>query len=213
MGTEKTTTAIRILVVDNHPIVRSGLTMLLKHEPGMEAIAEASNGVEAVALFRQHTPDITLMDVRMPERNGIEATVAIRAEFPQARIILLSTYDGDEEIYRGLQSGAKAYVFKDSPCEELLATIRTVHSGQKCISPGASAKLVERMMSQELTERESEVLRLMAKGYSNQEIAGALFIAEGTAKFHVNHILTKLSVSDRTQAVLVALKRGIVSLT
>lgn len=213
MDSKKTTDPIRILVVDNHPIVRSGLALLLKHEPGMEAIAEASNGSEAVTLFRQHVPDITLMDVRMPEMNGIEATRAIRSEFPKARIILLSTYDGDEEIYQGLQSGAKAYVFKDAPCEDLLAAIRTVHSGQKYLSAGANAKLVERMMSQELTEREHEVLSLMARGYSNQEIAGALFIAEGTAKFHVNHILTKLNVSDRTQAVLVALKRGIVSLT
>lgn len=186
---------------------------MLQYEPDMEAVAQACNGVEAVALYQQHRPDVTLMDMRMPEMSGIEATSAICSAFPRARIILLSTYDGDEGIYRSLQAGAKAYLLKDAPCEELLETIRIVHSGRTRITLGAGAKLVERMAGPELTEREHEVVQLMAKGFSNHEIATALFISEGTVKFHVNHILSKLNVNDRTQAVITALKRGIASLT
>jgi DNA-binding NarL/FixJ family response regulator len=203
---------IRVLIVDDHPVIRTGLALMLRYEGDIEAVGEAGNGQEAVAMFRLCRPDVTLMDLRMPEMDGAKAITAIRAEFPAARIILLTTYDGDEDIYRGLRAGAKAYLLKDAPCEELLETIRRVHSGQKCITIEVGAKLAERIEGPLLTDREREVLRLMAVGKSNQEIGAALFITEGTVKFHVNHILNKLGVNDRTQAVIVALKRGIASL-
>ena len=209
MSHENTKPTIRVLLVDNHPVVRTGLALMLRYEPDMEAVAEASNGTDAINLFRQLLPDITLMDLRMPGMDGTQATTAIRTEFPNARIILFSTYDGDEDIYRGLQAGAKAYLLKDAPCEELLETIRLVASGQTYITAGVGAKLVERIAGTELTEREREVVRLMAKGHSNQNIAVALFITEATVKFHVNNILNKLNVNDRTQAVITAVKRGI----
>ena len=203
---------IRILIVDDHPVVRAGLALMIKYEPGLEAVAEAGNGREAVDLFRLHQPDVTLMDLRMPEMDGTEAITAIRAEFPSARIILLTTYDGDEDIYRGLRAGAQAYLLKDAPCEDLLETIRVVHAGHKRITVGVGEKLASRMEGPELTERERDVIKLMSKGRSNSEIAAALFVSEGTVKFHVNHILNKLDVNDRTQAVIKALKRGIASL-
>ena len=203
---------IRILIADDHPVVRTGLALMLKYEPDMEVVAEAGNGQEAVECYRKHRPDITLMDLRMPEMDGVEALTAIRREFPTARIILLTTYDLDEEIYQGLRAGAQAYLLKDTPCEEILETIRVVHSGRKRITLEVGAKLAERSVFLELTEREMEVLRLMAQGKSNQEIGAALFIAEGTVKFHVNHILNKLDVTDRTQAVIQALKRGLATL-
>jgi two-component system NarL family response regulator len=212
MKPENLTQPIRVLLVDDHPVIRTGLALMLQYESDMEAVAQAANGKEAVTLYREFLPDVTLMDLRMPEMDGADATAAICAEFPTARIILLSTYDGDEDVYRGLRAGAKAYLLKEAPCEELLEAIRVVHSGQTSISTGAGAKLVERMAGPELTEREREVLRLMARGYSNKEIATALFVGEGTVKFHVNHILSKMNVNDRTQAVIAALKRGLASL-
>lgn len=178
----------------------------------MEAVAEASNGKEAVEMFRLHQPDVTLMDLRMPQMEGVEAITTIRAEFPTARIILLTTYDGDEDIYRGLRAGAKGYLLKDASCEQLLEAIRVVHVGRSRIPPSVGAKLAERMSNPELSDREREVVRLMATGKSNQEIGTALGITEGTVKFHVNNILSKLKVNDRTQAVIVALKRGIASM-
>ena len=209
MSEEKT---IRVLIADDHPVVRTGLALMLKYEQDMLTVGEASNGREAVELFRLHRPDVTLMDLRMPEMDGVEATTAIRKEFPNARLILLTTYDGDEDMYRGLRAGARAYLLKDASCEELLETIRMVHAGLKCITLEVGEKLAERMDGPELTEREREVLQLMAKGRSNQEIGADLFITEGTVKFHVNHILNKLDVNDRTQAVIAALKRGLASL-
>lgn len=200
---------IRVLIADDHPVVCMGLALMLKYEPDMEAVGEARNGIEAVALFRQHKPDVTLMDLRMAGMDGVTAITTIRSEFPKARIVVLTTYDGDEDIHQGLRAGAKAYLLKDAPCEEILDTIRVVHAGQKRITREVGEKLAERMSGPELTEREREVLRLMATGKSNQEIGTALFITEGTVKFHVNHILNKLNVNDRTQAVIVALKRGI----
>ncbi len=185
---------------------------MLKYEPDMEAVAEASNGKEAVEMFRLHQPDVTLMDLRMPQMEGVEAITTIRAEFPTARIILLTTYDGDEDIYRGLRAGAKGYLLKDASCEQLLEAIRVVHAGRSRIPPSVGAKLAERMGNPELSDREREVVRLMATGKSNQEIGTALGITEGTVKFHVNNILSKLKVNDRTQAVIVALKRGIASI-
>lgn len=203
---------IRVLIADDHPVVRTGLALMFKYEPDMEAVGEASNGREAVALYHLHRPDVTLMDLRMPDMDGAQATTAIRADFPAARIILLTTYDGEEDIYRGLRAGAKAYLLKDAPCDELLETIRAVYAGQKRITMEVGAKLAERMGGPELSGREREVLRMMATGRSNQEIGAALCITEGTVKFHVNHILTKLDVNDRTRAVIVALKRGLASL-
>jgi DNA-binding NarL/FixJ family response regulator len=204
--------SIRILIADDHPVVRTGLALMLKYEPDMEAVAEASNGKEAVEMFRLHQPDVTLMDLRMPQMEGVEAITTIRAEFPTARIILLTTYDGDEDIYRGLRAGAKGYLLKDASCEQLLEAIRVVHAGRSRIPPSVGAKLAERMGNPELSDREREVVRLMATGKSNQEIGTALGITEGTVKFHVNNILSKLKVNDRTQAVIVALKRGIASI-
>lgn len=204
--------SIRVLIADDHPVVRTGLALMLKYEPDMEAVAEASNGHEAVELFRLHQPDVTLMDLRMPQIEGVEAIATIRAEFPAARIILLTTYDGDEDIYRGLRAGAKGYLLKDASCDELLEAIRVVHAGRSRIPPEVGAKLAERMSNPELSVREQEVVRLMATGKSNQEIGTALGITEGTVKFHVNNILSKLQVNDRTQAVIKALKRGIASL-
>jgi two-component system, NarL family, response regulator len=203
---------IRVLLADDHPILGQGLAMLLECEPDITVVGQALNGREAIALFRQHRPDVTLMDLRMPEVSGVEAIAAIRAEFVQARIIVLTTYDGDEDIYRGLQAGAKGYLLKGTHSEELLNAIRAVYSNQSYIPPHIGAKLAERMSTLELSDRELEVLRLMAKGKANPQISADLKIAESTVRFHVNNILSKLSVSDRTQAVIAAVNRGIVNL-
>ena len=207
-----TDASIRILIADDHPVVRNGLVLLIRYEPGMEAVAEARDGAEAITLYRQHLPDITLMDLRMPNVGGVEAIVTIRQTFPNARIILLTTYDGDEDIYRGLEAGARGYLLKDAPLEQVLEAIRRVHSGQNYVPPEVGAKLVARLSSPQLSDREREVLNLMAKGKSNQAMASELYISEATIKFHITNILSKLQVSDRTQAVLVALKRGIANL-
>ncbi|KAM3092591.1 response regulator [Phormidesmis sp. 146-35] len=203
---------IRVLIVDDHPFMRQGLAAVLDYKPDMRVVGQACNGREAVTLFRQHQPDVTLMDLRMPEMGGVEAIAAIVAEFANAHLIVLTTYDGDEDIYRGLRAGAKGYVLKDAEPEELLAAIRAVHAGQQYIPPAVGAKLAERMGSPELSDRELEVLNQMAMGKSNLEISVTLSIAEGTVKFHVKNILGKLGVSDRTQAMIVALKRGIIAL-
>jgi two-component system NarL family response regulator len=204
--------AIRVLVVDDHPVVRQGLVTMLEEAPDILVVEQAENGREALAVFRQQQPDVTLMDLRMPHMDGVAAITAICAEFPAARIIVLTTYDGDEEIYQGLRSGAKGYLLKDAEPQELLSAIRTVYKGQKHIPPHVGAKLVERMTSPELSDRELEVLQLITTGKSTQAISKALHITERTVNFHINHILSKLGVEDRTQAVIVALRRGIVSL-
>jgi two-component system NarL family response regulator len=203
---------IHILLADDHAVMRDGLAAIMKQEQDMTVVGEASNGKEAVELFRARQPDVTLMDLRMPEMDGVEATTAIRAQFPNARILVLTTYDGDEDIYRGLRAGAKGYLLKDAGREELLEAIRAVHAGQTRIPPDVTAKLLTRMSGPDLSARELEVLRLMTLGSSNQEIAAALFIAEATVRTHVNNILSKLEASDRTQAVTTALRRGIVHL-
>ncbi|MHC5746361.1 MAG: response regulator [Nostoc sp.] len=205
-------TTIRVLIVDDHAVVRKGLATIINRDPEMTVIAQAEDGQQAIALFREYQPDVTLMDLRMPKMGGVEAIMAICAEFKQARIALLTTYDGDEDIYRGLQAGAQGYLLKDSKLGELLNAIRAIHNGQKYIPPEVGAKLLQRMSNPELSERELEVLRLMAQGRGNQEIGTALSIGESTVKSHVNRILSKLGVSDRTQAVITAVKRGIVSL-
>jgi two-component system NarL family response regulator len=204
--------AIQVLIADDHAIFRQGLATIISRDSDMKVIAQAENGQQAIDLFREHQPDVTLMDLRMPEVNGVEAIGAIHAEFKSARIIVLTTYDSDEDIYRGLQAGAKGYLLKETEPDELLNAIRTVYQGQQYIPPDVGAKLVQRLRNPELSERELAVLRAMAQGMSNADIAAALNISEGTVKSHVNRILNKLDVSDRTQAVIVAVKRGIVSL-
>ena len=205
-------TTIRVLIVDDHSIVRQGLATIINRDPEMTVIAQAEDGQQAIDLFREHQPDVTLMDLRMPQMGGVEAITAICAEFKPARIMVLTTYDSDEDIYRGLQAGAQGFLLKDAKPNELLNAIRTIDRGQKYIPPDVGAKLAQRLSNPELSERELEVLRLMAQGMSNLEIGTALNIGESTVKSHVNRILSKLGVSDRTQAVIVSVKRGIVSL-
>jgi two-component system, NarL family, response regulator len=208
------TPPIRILIADDHPVVRSGIAAMLEIDPeaNLQVIGQAKNGYEMAALFAQLQPDIGLVDLRMPEMSGVEAIAEIRSQFPEARLIILTTYDGDEDIYRGLQAGAKAYLLKDTPREELLQCIQAVHAGRSFIPPDIGVRLAERMNSPELSKREREVLQLLPVGMSNSEIGAALQITEGTVKSHVNNILGKLNVGDRTQAVIVGLKRGLISL-
>jgi two-component system, NarL family, response regulator len=204
--------AIRVLVADDHPVVRQGLVAMLEEALDIVVVGQAGNGQEALTIFRHEQPDVALMDLRMPEMDGVAAITAICAEFPTARIIVLTTYSGDEDIYQGLRSGAKGYLLKDAEPEELLFAIRSVHKGQKHIPPQVGAKLLERMASSELSDRELEVLQLITTGKSTQAISKALNITERTVNFHINHILSKLGVDDRTQAVIVAIRRGIVNL-
>lgn len=206
------TPPIQVLIADDHAIFRQGLATIIDRDPEMQVIAQAENGEQAIALFEAHQPDVTLMDLRMPEVEGVAAIGAICAIAKSARIIVLTTYDSDEDIYRGLQAGAKGYLLKETEPDELLNAIRTVHRGQQYIPPDVGAKLAQRLSNPELSERELEVLRSLAQGMSNADIADALSIGEGTVKSHVNRILNKLDVSDRTQAVIVAVKRGIVCL-
>jgi two-component system NarL family response regulator len=206
------TESIRIIVVDDHHIVRQGLVALIRTVPGMEIIAEASDGVQAVELYRKHRPDITLMDLRLPNKNGVEAITEIRREFSTARIIVLTTFDGDEDIYRALQAGAKGYLLKGMNVDELTEAIRTVHAGKSRIPAVVAERLAERMGGPALTVRELDVLRRIVSGRSNKEIAEDLFISEATVKTHINSILSKLGVNDRTQAATTALQRGIVHL-
>ena len=201
---------IRIMVIDDQAVVRQGFVSLIKTVPDMEIVGEGSNGQEAVDLFRQLRPDITLMDLRMPALSGAEAIRQIRSEFPAARIIVLTTFDGDEDIYRAVQAGAQGYLLKDMFFEELEAAIRKVHAGARLIPGSVAERLAARMSSSELTGRELEVLRQIVDGKSNKEIGNELNISEATVKSHINNILSKLGVSDRTQAATTALQRGIV---
>jgi DNA-binding NarL/FixJ family response regulator len=203
---------IRVLVVDDHFVVRMGLRAVIDAEPDMAVVAEANGGERAVQLFREHNPDITLMDLRMPLTSGVEATRAIREDSPNARVIVLTTYDGDEDIFRALNAGARAYLLKDVSREELLDVIRSVHAGQRRIPPAIGARLAESMPRSELTPRELEVLGLVVRGLSNRKIGDALSITEGTVKIHMNNILSKMGVEDRTQAATTAVRRGIIHL-
>lgn len=203
---------IRVLIADDHPIVREGLATMVERRADMQVVGEAGNGKEAVDAFNRLQPDVTLMDLRMPEMDGTDAILEIRKTHPNARVIVLTTYDTDENIFRGLRAGAKAFLLKDAPRERLMDAIRTVAAGQTDIPPEVAAKLAMRMNSPELTRRETEVLHLMAAGQSNLEIGNMLCISEGTVKSHVNSILSKMAVSDRTQAVTLAIKRGLVIL-
>lgn len=203
---------ITILIADDHPIVRDGLNSIINDQEDMEVVAEATNGCEAIELALRHRPDVLMIDLRMPKMNGLDALYAIREEWNQVKIIILTTYDGDEDIYRALQAGAKAYMLKGISRSELLSTIRAVHSGRRRIPPEVAIKLAERISASELTGREMEVLELIVSGMSNKEIGRILSITEGTVKAHVNNLFGKLGVTDRTKAVTEAIRRGIVHL-
>ena len=203
---------IRIIVVDDQSVVRQGFVALINTVSDMEVVAEGINGEQAIELYRQHKPDVMLIDLRMPVIGGVEAITKIRQEFPEARLIVLTTYDGDEDIYRSLQAGAKGYLLKDMFFEELETAIRSVHAGSRRIPAVIAERLAERMSGSALTDRELEVLELIVKGQSNKEIAKSLTISEATVKSHINSLLSKLGVTDRTQAATTALQRGLVHL-
>ena len=203
---------IRILAVDDHPILRQGIVGLIADESDMTLVAEAANGREAIQQFRTHRPDITLMDLQMPEMNGLDAMIAIRGEFPEARIIVLTTYAGDVQATRALQAGARAYLLKNTLHKELLDTIRAVHAGRKTLSPEVSFELAEHSAEELLSAVEVRVLRLIAEGNSNKEIAALLSVTEDAVKGQVRNILSKLGANDRTHAVTIAVKRGIIDL-
>ena len=203
---------IRILAVDDHALVRQGITVLVGTQPDMTLVAEASNGREAIQQFRAYRPDITLMDLQMPEINGIDAMVAIRGEFPDAKIVVLTTYKGDLQILRAMKAGAKGYLLKSTLHKELLQTIRAVHAGRKALSPEASYEIAEHATDDALTPAEVAVLRLIAAGNANKQIADQLSITEETVKSRVKNILSKLGANDRTHAAMIGLKRGIIEL-
>ena len=203
---------IRILAVDDHPILRQGIVGLIADESDMTLVAEAANGREAIQQFRTHHPDITLMDLQMPEMNGLDAMIAIRGEFPDARIIVLTTYTGDVQARRAIQAGARAYLLKNSLHKELLDTIRAVHAGRKNLSPEVSFELAEHVAEDSLSPLEVRVLRLIAEGNSNKEIAARLSVSEDSAKGHVRNILSKLGANDRAHAAMIGVKRGIIEL-
>lgn len=203
---------IRILTVDDHPLLRKGIAALVNAEPDLKLIAEASNGQEAIDAFRAYQPDVTLMDLQMPEVDGLEAITAIREEFPEARIIVLTTYSGDIQVLRALKAGARGYILKGYVHKELLETIRAVHAGQKRIPPDIAEALADHAVDDALTEREIDVLKLIAAGNANKQIADQLSIGEATVKSHVTNILSKLGANDRAHAVTIGLKRGIIEL-
>ncbi len=203
---------ISVLAVDDHPLLREGIAALVNAESDMKLVADAANGQDAIEKFRLHRPDVTLMDLQMPTLTGIEAIIGIRSEFPNARIIVLTTYAGDVQVLRALKAGARGYVLKGHVRRELLDTIRAVHAGQKRIPPEVAAELADHATDELLTSREIEVLRLIAVGNANKEIAGQLSITEETVKSHITNILAKLGANDRTHAVTIGLKRGIIQL-
>ncbi|HTZ48423.1 MAG TPA: response regulator transcription factor [Verrucomicrobiae bacterium] len=205
-------TRIQILCVDDHPLVREGLAAVINSQPDMAVLAQASNAQEALQEFRTKKPDVTLMDLRLPGQSGIDAIVAIRSEFPEARIIMLTTFEGDVEIQRALEAGARGYLLKSMPPKELLEVIRQVHAGKKRIPAQIAAQLAEHLSDEALTAREIEVLRQISGGNRNRDIAEKLFITEETVKVHIKHIMEKLGASDRTQAVAIGIRRGIIHL-
>jgi DNA-binding NarL/FixJ family response regulator len=212
MSTMKKKTSIRVMLVDDHPAFRKGLAALIATEDDLEVVAETGDGNEAIELFRRHKPDITLMDLRLPGMGGVEATIAIRKEFPDARVIVLTTFDMDEDIFRAMDSGAKSYLLKDTPEDELAMTIRAVHDGQEKLAPELAERLARRQKRPELSQREMEVLQLLIRGRSNKEIASSLFITEDTVKAHLKTLFVKLEVQDRTDAAITAIRQGIVHL-
>jgi two-component system, NarL family, response regulator len=212
MPPNETARSIRVLVVDDHPIVRQGLVSILEDEPDMEIVGQASDGNEAIAQFRLHQPDVVLLDLRMPQLGGVEVITAVRAEAPEANIIMLTIYDTDEAIYQGLRAGARAYLLKDTPCDEILEVIRAVYEGRRYISAMVGEKLAARMDKPVLSDRERQVIDQMAKGKNNREIGAELSITEHTVRFHVNNVLSKLGANDRAHAIVLALRQGIVQL-
>jgi DNA-binding NarL/FixJ family response regulator len=203
---------IRVFSVDDHPLLREGIAAIINNQPDMLVVAQAADGREAVRTFGRHRPDVTLMDLRLPDISGIDALIAIRSEFPDARVIILTTFEGDVEIQRALKAGARGYMLKSAPPNELVETVRQVHRGRKQIPQQVAAHLAEHFSDEALTEREVDVLRHVSGGNRNRDIAERLFISEETVKVHVKHIMEKLGASDRTQAVAIAVRRGIIEL-
>jgi DNA-binding NarL/FixJ family response regulator len=203
---------IRVLCVDDHPLMREGIAAMIRDQPDLRLVAEAASGGEAIRRHREHRPDVTLMDLRLPDMSGIEAVIAIRAELPEARVLMLTTFEGDMDIQRALRAGARGYLLKSMPPAELVAAIREVHAGRKRIPPQVAAQLAEHLGEEDLTARELEILEQVAAGDRNREIAGTLSISEETVKVHVKHVMEKLGARDRTEAVSIALRRGILRL-
>ena len=203
---------IRILTVEDHPVFRAGLTTIITSEPDLVLIGQATNGTEAIAEFRRHRPDITLMDLRLPGINGTDTLVAIRGEYPHARIIMLTTADGDVDIQRAMRAGAWGYILKSTPQQELLNVVRSVHAGRRQVPPEVAVRLAEHLGKEDLTTRELEVLRLIRDGYRNKQIADQLTIAETTVSFHIKNLVDKLEANDRTHAVTIALRRGLLQI-
>jgi DNA-binding NarL/FixJ family response regulator len=203
-------TQIRIFCVDDHPLMREGIAAIIRNEPDMLLVAEASNGREAIQGFREHRPDITLMDLRLPDISGVDAMIAIRSDFADARVIMLTTFEGDAEMLRALEAGAQGYSLKTMPRKQLLDMIRRVHAGKKHIPPEVAARLAEHLSDEVLSKREVDVLKRIAGGNRNSDIAALLFISEETVKGHIKHIMDKLGASDRTEAVTIGIRRGII---